>query len=448
MEDPAFRDTAHRAIRLGLLLAERSLDSILPAPPNQNTVPLPPAAASDPQGRQGSRSRTPQASTSQRPPRHPVGAADAHIPVSSQPPGASPKRLPRSRSSLLVPDTRVAPSRATHLATNRTSKTSPIGCPAPEQRNPANANQSYSSRGRSPVRADAPQASRPKGRVPWPPARRTRTGQPAPRTVYSEPRPQVATHVETSSLPEHEQPPLPESAPPPFPAAAPAMTLAPSVQFPPGFYIIGLPTRPSLSQLDIIFGSVSALSPALASLIPKFQLAPVQRKGTYHRTAPFFLTHPAFADAGVIRRIMTQLKESGEVDSKGRARVSTPAGVLKVSIATCSVRPTRAAVTTIPASERASLQVDVSPNSPPTLPQCLSRIQAVAYFGTAQEPPRVCICCHQSLAEGEALLRLHCFHVVHIDCMERWVATPHARGRCPECNSQVMPLPDASRTGS
>ena len=31
-----------------------------------------------------------------------------------------------------------------------------------------------------------------------------------------------------------------------------------------------------------------------------------------------------------------------------------------------------------------------------------------------------------------------CLHVVHSDCLERWVKAPHSRGRCPECNAPVL----------
>ena len=90
------------------------------------------------------------------------------------------------------------------------------------------------------------------------------------------------------------------------------MTLAPSALFPPGFYILGLPQQPSLSQLDSIFQSVTGKSGALAGLAPAFQLAPVAR-----RSRKQFLTHAGFADPDLVRRIMEELKQAGEVDHKG-----------------------------------------------------------------------------------------------------------------------------------
>ena len=57
---------------------------------------------------------------------------------------------------------------------------------------------------------------------------------------------------------------------------------------------MGLPDRPSVHQLDAIFRSVATQSPAIASLAPVFQLAPVLRR--QRRSAPYFLTQPGFAN--------------------------------------------------------------------------------------------------------------------------------------------------------
>ena len=93
------------------------------------------------------------------------------------------------------------------------------------------------------------------------------------------------------------------------------ITLAPAVKLPPGFYILGLPPRPSTTQLQDIFSSVSSKSHTLAQLGPAFQLAPVQRKS--RRDSAFLLSHPSFVTANLLQRIMQELSDTGETDSKG-----------------------------------------------------------------------------------------------------------------------------------
>ena len=206
------------------------------------------------------------------------------------------------------------------------------------------------------------------------------------------------------------------------------MTLAPSALFPPGFYILGLPQQPSLSQLDSIFQSVTGKSGTLAGLAPAFQLAPVARRS--RKQPPFFLTHAGFADPDLVRRIMEELKQAGEVDHKGRACIPCPAGTLKVSIAQCSVKPAQADRPTAAVQPLAICTV-------PRLPSELSGVKAVAFHASTQDLPHTCVCCRQNFSIGEALVRLSCLHVVHADCMVNWLSTPHARGRCPECNLPV-----------
>ena len=214
------------------------------------------------------------------------------------------------------------------------------------------------------------------------------------------------------------------------------MTLAPTLQFPAGFYVMGLPDRPSVHQLDAIFRSVASQSPAIASLAPVFQLAPVLRR--QRRSAPYFLTHPGFANLALVKRIMAELKSSGKIDSKGRARVSSPAGELKVSIAASCVRPALLDGTVDAATAAVEAAVGApEPQASPTLPPELTGLRAIPFFGTLQDQAHACVCCREHFVVGESLLRLPCMHILHSSCMANWLRMPNARGRCPECNLQV-----------
>ena len=226
---------------------------------------------------------------------------------------------------------------------------------------------------------------------------------------------------------------LPKSRAQVPPPAAP-LIMAPSVPLPAGLHILGLPSHPTALQLDDVFQCVSAISPSLAALGPRFQLTPVSRR---HRRSPaFFLAHLSFANPATVDRILTELREGAKVDDKGRVRLTTSLGVLKVSqamkvaaapaIAGGAVSSGRSAAPAKP------ITVFSSPVHSGSCGGCASK--AVATRGMIG---RSCVCCRDIISLGEPLVQLPCSHVSHEDCLGRWLDGPLSRGRCPECSMQV-----------
>ena len=425
--DPALRDTANRAMRMGLLLAERSIDHLLPNPASSIASPLPntstvhdtprrpasrPTRAALPPHRAEVRSRSPplpNTSTVHDTPRRPASRPTC----ATLPPHRAEVRSRSPPLPGLAAKSRAAPApprRAT--VAKRVSRPSP----APPRRPPPTDTMHRKTNCVDAARRQARPTPNPKPASSTTPVRTA-----PPRTVFSlgpktasTESPAISRATKATGNPAASRATAAPTSPLPI-------TLAPAVKLPPGFYILGLPPRPSTTQLQDIFSSVSSKSHTLAQLGPAFQLAPVQRKS--RRDSAFLLSHPSFVTANLLQRIMQELSDTGETDSKGRARVPSPIGVLKVSIATCSVRR---AIT------------DGAP-PPPGMPAELRDVTAIPYHAGAHDLNKTCVCCRENFSLGQSLLRLQCLHTVHITCMARWLQAPHARGRCPECNLQVAP---------
>ena len=178
-------------------------------------------------------------------------------------------------------------------------------------------------------RSRSPYATAPKSRA-LPPTLRSRpvwapatTGPPQNRATSAASVPQRSQTL--GRRPVHGAP----STPPPA-----ALTVAPTIALPAGLFIMGLPRAPSAAQLDAVYRCVSGLSPTLGGLERGFQLASVLRG---KRASPsFILSHLSFANSSTVSCILKELKDGSSLDGKGRAKIRTPVGVLKVSQAPVS----------------------------------------------------------------------------------------------------------------
>ena len=390
--DPALMDTAQRAMNMGLTLAERSIQVLLPSHGEANEYTRRPAPMRPPAHPSRSRSAA-------RPHPRRIRARSASSPPSrrarsarrspSWTPPRSRSALPRRRSGPpgLTPKVKARPGQ--RPASPRLAPPGPVGAsPSPRVQCPVPA----------PVR---PNVSAQQGR--------RRTGP--PQTAFDGGRSRAASWP------------------------TPPLTVSPAVGLPAGFCILGLPRVPNLLQLNAVFRSVSDLSATLSRLPPNFQLAPVHR---FRRGgSAFLLSHIAFGDATLVRRIMSELSSAGSSEN-GKAKINTPAGVLKVSVAQ---RVGRAAVTDLrqpsPSAEPPGVASPASPPTDPALAELLSTTPAVAFLATQRDLSHECTCCRLNYEVDEQLVRLPCLHVVHAECMVKWRRVPHSRGRCPECNFHI-----------
>ena len=260
--------------------------------------------------------------------------------------------------------------------------------------------------------------------------------QPAPLTVFrsAQTATQAATRKGTAKQKRANLTTV--SASPTSPTTLKPATSPPS-RLPAGLHIIGLPRRPNISQLEALLSHVAGISPSLAALEPSFQLAQTRRSS--RKSPAFFLSHVAFATPGLADRILKELLPAASQDQHGRAKLASPVGTLKISLARRSVTPALPAPevdsSTNPASSFPAAELDPPDESGPSV---FLGLRLVQFTAGASEEGWTCVCCRDDILATDKLVRLECLHVVHSDCLERWLNAPHARGRCPECNAPVL----------
>ena len=281
-------------------------------------------------------------------------------------------------------------------------------------------------------------------------AARPPNGGPAPRTTDTPKRPAPLTVFRstsgTAAVPEGKTKqkrakPGTSSNNPASPAAV-QIAASPRLRLPAGLHIVGLPRRPNLSQLEALLSHVAGLSPSLAGLEPSFQLEQTRRSS--RKIPAFFLSHAAFAIPGLADRILEELLPAAGKDKRGRTKLASPIGTLKISLAQQS------ATTALPPppddrnggltpSNTASSCPDTEPHpSDGSGPAAFQGLRLVQFTAGDSEDGWTCVCCRGDILACDKLARLECLHVVHSDCLERWVKAPHSRGRCPECNAPVL----------
>ncbi|CAE7038952.1 ATP6V0A1 [Symbiodinium sp. CCMP2592] len=231
------------------------------------------------------------------------------------------------------------------------------------------------------------------------------------------------------------------SVSPPSPATV-QLAASPKLRLPAGLHIVGLPRRPNLSQLEALLSHVAELSPSLAGLEPSFQLAQTRRSS--HKIPAFFLSHAAFAIPGLAGRILEEIQPAAGKDKRGRTKLASPVGTLKISLAQQAVPPALPApiddltgnvAPTNPTSSCPATEPNPPDGSGPSIFKGLRLVEFTA--GTLEEG-WTCVCCRGDILACDKLVRLECLHVVHSDCLERWLEAPRSRGRCPECNEMVL----------
>ena len=142
-----------------------------------------------------------------------------------------------------------------------------------------------------------------------------------------------------------------------------------------------------------------------------------------------------------LTRILRELREAASVDHKGRAKLASPVGRLKVDLA----KPHRPQVLDsrdAPAAGASSANAPRAPagnraNSAQRPPFAVLP-NTVSFVAGPLDEGRECVCCCQDFLDGEHLQRLPRLHTTRADCLQRWLAGPQSRGRCPECNVSVL----------
>ena len=449
--------TAQRAMRLGISLAERSLDYLLPAtspesPPRPRpTRPALPMSESGPPnsppngGPPAPRLRSPSPPTTRPSRRASVRTGSANQPTprrSRSPPGVSPK----SKASPLHGTTRrpTFPAPAASHALQPGMARPPL-VPAPAPRFPlgqaSRLRVGTASGTRNTVRFDCGTRNPVRSGPHTQPTRplRIQRQTPPPRQRRGEVR-QSAGSGSVAGGGAHAREPSRDSARVRTQVRAP-LTLAPTVVLPAGLFIQGLPFSPSAPLLHTVHSFVASLSPSLAALESGLVLAPVVRRRAH--TPAFFLSHLSFGDPALATRILQELAAGNAPDQKGRVRLASPCGTLKVALARAPSRPALQDVppprvpSPPPDPSAAHSRADPSPVSagPDT---CRTVPKTVAFTATHLDEGRECICCRQEFLEGERLQRLQCLHTMHSDCLERWLSAAHFGGRCPQCNEPVL----------
>ena len=505
--DSSWQEDARRAVRMGLLLAERSINALLP----EAAGGLPSSATAPPADPRVLHSASP-AGLLPRPMRGPTRAPPPLEPGNpgNSPPSAGcgaenryPPRVRPQRARISVvrqgalagardgrpsARARALPRPLPVLANLHRSRparprlaSGAIGAaPHSSNRGPANKAQGVAG-GPPPLRARAgsgppplpPRSPHPReghGHARSRSARRTRdamaapsnpglapkmaarppNGGPASRTTDTPKRPAPLTVFRstsgTAAVPEGKTKqkrakPGTSSDNPASPAAV-QIAASPRLRLPAGLHIVGLPRRPNLSQLEALLSHVAGLSPSLAGLEPSFQLEQTRRSS--RKIPAFFLSHAAFAIPGLVDRILEELLPAAGKDKRGRTKLASPIGTLKISPAQQS------ATTALPPppddrnggltpSNTASSCPDTEPHpSDGSGPAAFQGLRLVQFTAGDSEEGWTCVCCRGDILACDKLARLECLHVVHSDCLERWVKAPHSRGRCPECNAPVL----------
>ena len=188
---------------------------------------------------------------------------------------------------------------------------------------------------------------------------------------------------------------------------------------------------------------MASLSPSLAGLESGFVLAPVVRRRSH--SPSFFLSHLSFGNPELAKRIIRELESISPADTKGRIRLASPCGTLKVALARPAPRNTLLDVPAPSPHEEPAWPSGETPSSQPAASEGPACPRLAPAFATTTVPftagpsdeGRECIC-RQEFLSGENLQRLPCLHAMHHDCLERWMAAPHSNGRCPECNARVL----------
>ncbi|OLQ10821.1 hypothetical protein AK812_SmicGene5444 [Symbiodinium microadriaticum] len=192
--------------------------------------------------------------------------------------------------------------------------------------------------------------------------------------------------------------------------AAVQIAASPRLRLPAGLHIVGLPRRPNLSQLEALLSHVAGLSPSLAGLEPSFQLEQTRRSS--RKIPAFFLSHAAFAIPGLADRILEELLPAAGKDKRGRTKLASPIGTLKISPAQQS------ATTALPPppddrnggltpSNTASSCPDTEPHpSDGSGPAAFQGLRLVQFTAGDSEEGWTCVCCRGDILACDKLALL------------------------------------------